>query len=444
MPTAKIVRGIALFLLAFAMTGGARATAADTQFPLQVSGDRHRLQDAAATPCLLMGDAAWSLIAELRRDEAEAYLQDRRRRGFNAVLVNLLEHQFARNAPANAYGDRPFKARAFGALNPQYFDHAAWVIGRAEALGITVFLAPAYLGANGGGQGWYMAMEMAGPKRMRAYGEAIARRFAGYRNIIWVLGGDFDAPDKQLVSSLAEGIATVLPDAIQTVHSSRDTDTARHWAGAGWLALDTVYDYDDVHKAVLARTAGAEMPVILLETLYENEHGTDAGTIRRNAYGALLAGAAGQFFGNSPIWHFSAPGLFDSGGNWRKALDSPGARSMSVLQNLFSRLDWTKLQPDREKKITDRLGFYAARLPETGLAVIYGENGFALRKGAVEAGDAALWFDPASGKTIVAGAPARENGLLVYHPPASRNADGHSDWVLLIGRMERLAFLQKE
>ncbi len=445
MPADKIVNGIALALLAFAMLGGGmRATAAETQFPLRVSGDRHHLQDAAGTPYLLMGDAAWSLIAELRQEEAEAYLQDRRQRGFNAVLVNLLEHQFARNAPANAYGDKPFKALPFGALNPRYFDHAAWVIERAEVLGITVFLAPAYLGANGGGQGWYMAVEAAGPKKMRAYGEAIAHRFGKYRNIIWVLGGDFDAPDKQLVSSLAEGIAVVLPDAIQTVHSRRDTDTARLWAGTGWLALDTVYDYDDTHKAVLARTKTAEMPIILLETLYENEHGADAETIRRNAYGALLAGAAGQFFGNSPIWHFSAPGLFDAGSDWQKALDSQGARSMSILQSLFSRLDWTGLQPDREKKITDRPGFYAAILPETGLAVIYGEGGFPLRKEIVTAGYGALWFDPVSGRTEEADAAQQEGEWMVYRPPASHNAGGQNDWVLLIGKAEHLAHLQKE
>ncbi len=106
-----------------------------------------------------------SLIAELKREDVEIYLQDRRKRGFNAILVNLVEHYFSRDPPANAYGEKPFKGDAFGDLNPKYFDHAAWVIGRAEQLGIVVFLAPAYLGVNGNSQGWFSKAEVAGPQK---------------------------------------------------------------------------------------------------------------------------------------------------------------------------------------------------------------------------------------------------------------------------------------
>ena len=55
-----------------------------------------------------LGNAAWSLIAQLTREEVDLYLDDRRARDFNTILVSLIEAKFATNAPANAYGEPPF------------------------------------------------------------------------------------------------------------------------------------------------------------------------------------------------------------------------------------------------------------------------------------------------------------------------------------------------
>src|SRR5690606_11698185 len=233
-----------------------------------------------------------------------------------------------------------------------------------EQLGMAVFLAPAYLGVNGNSQGWFSEVQAAGPAKMRAYGEAIARRFAKFHNIIWVLGGDFNAPDRQLVSDLAEGLAQVAPKTLQTVHSARNTNTAELWADQPWLSFDTVYTYDDVHAAISARRKAGKMPVILLEGAYEFERGTTARMIRRNAYGALLAGAAGQFFGNNPIWHFTGPGIFNADRSWQEALGSLGARSMTVLKKLFDRLPWPQLRPDLEKRIALKPASHASSLPD--------------------------------------------------------------------------------
>ena len=64
--------------------------------------------DAVGKPFLIQGDTAWSLIAQLTREDADLYLEDRRARGFNTILVSLIEAKFATNAPANAYGQPPF------------------------------------------------------------------------------------------------------------------------------------------------------------------------------------------------------------------------------------------------------------------------------------------------------------------------------------------------
>ncbi len=168
------------------------------------------------------------------------------------------------------------------------------------------------------------------------------------------------------------------------------------------------------------------MPVILLEGAYEFEREATARMIRRNAYGALLAGAAGQFFGNNPIWHFTGPGIFNADRSWQEALGSPGARSMTVMKKLFDRLPWPHLQPDREKRIALKPESYASSLPDGTLSVIYGDaDGFAVAKQAVGQGRKAIWFDPVSGMFADAGPPKIEGTVATYMPAQAKTRAGN-------------------
>src|SRR5271163_472827 len=92
-------RGLPLLALVAAVAGAARAQPAGADAPLRVSGNHRYLLDRSGAPFLLQGDAAWSLIANATREEAAVYLQNRRAKGFSAILVNLIEHKFAKNAP---------------------------------------------------------------------------------------------------------------------------------------------------------------------------------------------------------------------------------------------------------------------------------------------------------------------------------------------------------
>ena len=75
-------------------------------FPLGIATGNRYLEDAAGRPFLIHGDTAWSLIAQLTLEDAGRYLQDRRARGFNTILVNLLEHMFSSKAPATFMASR--------------------------------------------------------------------------------------------------------------------------------------------------------------------------------------------------------------------------------------------------------------------------------------------------------------------------------------------------
>jgi hypothetical protein len=118
---------------------------------MALSADKtHLINTFTNKPVFITGEAAWSLIAEPSDADVETYLADRAARGFNGIIVNLIEHQYADHAPADFYGDAPFSGASFSTPNEAYFAHADHVISRAAAHGITVFLFPVYLGYGSG------------------------------------------------------------------------------------------------------------------------------------------------------------------------------------------------------------------------------------------------------------------------------------------------------
>ncbi|UXN61192.1 glycoside hydrolase family 140 protein [Phyllobacterium zundukense] len=429
-----------LFLVS-AMCCSFAAQAQQPVFPLQVSENHRYLQDTSGHPFLLTGDAAWSLIGDLSREEAEKYLADRQSRGFNTILVSLIEHRFSRNAPQNYYKHAPFaRGGNFTRPNEAYFADADWILERARERGFLVLLTPAYLGTNGGDEGWYQEMHDAGADALRSYGRYLGQRYRRFDNIIWVQGGDWDPPTKTLVDALAQGIKEINPEALQTVHAGRDTDVLHSWEEK-WLGLDTVYTYGDVHTANLERyLSGTARPFIFIEGMYEGEHNTTEQTIREIAYGAILSGAAGQVFGNNPVWHFAGPALFKQPLSWQEALSSRGAQSITHLKVFFETIAWWTLEPEQGKLLVAAnppLPGYAigSRSAKSDLAVIYLSD-----RTSVTLDTAALapttqyarWFDPSSGQFSEALAKSRSTNTIAFETPRAQNSAGFSDWLLLL------------
>ena len=437
-----IVSLMRLCLLFVLLPGGVAFAAGETRFPLRIAADGTYLEDAAGKPFLITGDTAWSLIADLPRKDVDFYIADRKARGFNTILVSLIEHQFARNAPNNAEDIPPFlEPGDFAHPNEAYFAAAEHALDAALKAGMLVLLAPAYVGANGGPQGWYAEMAAAGPEALRVYGRYIGKRYARYPNIVWVQGGDYDPPDRGLVEALAAGIEEGAPGAMQTVHGNRDTVTSTYWPDARWLALDTVYTYEDTAAAVLARyRSGPRRPFFLIESRYEHEHGVEASEVRKIAYGALLSGASGQIYGNNPVWHFAGPTLFDAKMDWREALASDGARSIAHLSEFFTRFDWWKLRPDTGRFVRrvdgpSSVAALSAVAGDGSFAVIYLYDAatidldFAMLSGPIGKIE---WYDPATGAQIASKPAQREARLPRLEVPAVSNASGATDWLLIV------------
>lgn len=416
---------------------------ANAKFPLKISSNKRYLTDAAGRPFLVHGDSAWSLVAQLKRPAVKKYLDDRRDRGFNTILVSLIEHRFATNAPRNAYGVEPFLVDGdFSTPNEAYFEYADWVIKQAAKRGMLVLLAPAYLGYGGGEDGWYQEMVANGSAKLAEYGKFVGKRYANKRNIVWVNGGDYDPPQIQLVSAIAEGIRAQDPDALHTMHCGPESAAFDCAGGQQWLDLNNVYTYGPVYNDARVEYARRpRMPFFLIESNYENEiDSTTPRLLRTQAYQANLSGAAGQIFGNNPIWHFDGPGIHPAPNEWRQAMRGTGSKSMKFLRKLFDSFKWHNLVPDVDGSLlVSGVGSGETR----AVAALDKKKKFALvyiptsRSVTIDldafAGSAivARWYDPSNGKyKAVSGSPFDSQGSKSFLTPGN-NSSGSGDWVLV-------------
>ena len=421
---------------------------ADRTSSLKVGANKRYLVDQNNVPFLMQGDAAWSLIVELNDTEVEEYLNNRHQKGFNAIMVNLIEHKFCKHPPLNVAGDGPFTTPGdFSTPNEKYFAYADWVIRKAAENGIYVLLYPIYLGYMGTDEGWIEEALANGPEKCLNYGRYLGKRYKDFDNIIWMMGGDrHPGPALEDVDMIALGIKEYDQRHVFSAHCEPDHSAVDDFSGGLWLNFNTTYTYGIVHVRLLRdynRTPA--MPFVLIESSYEGEHNSSEVQIRRQAYWPVLCGGFGHVFGNNPLWHFDTPGFFTQFANgvlpprkmtWQQAMDLPGSVGMELWGELFRSRNWYNLIPDQKHEVvTSGLGEFngldylaAARTSDGSTLIAYMPTS---RRISVEMSKLAgrevkaWWYDPRNGKAAAAGIyPA--SGRQEFTPP------GEGDWVLVL------------
>jgi hypothetical protein len=415
-----------LFCAAFAQSA--------QQYPVRVGSDHRHLVDQEGKPYLVQGDAGWSLISGLTKEEAELYLEKRRQQGFNSIIVNLIEHKF--RGPVNRYGEGPFKTPGdFSTPNEKYFEHADWIIRKAGEKGIQVFLAPIYLGYIGTDEGWIEEALANGPEKCRNWGRYVGQRYAGFDNVVWMIGGDRNPETaREDVDAVALGIKEFDRRHIFTAHCNTESSAIDQYRQEGWLDLNDTYTYAIVHLSLLHDYhRSPPMPFVLIESVYEGEHNASEVQVRRQAYWAILCGGTGQFMGNRPIW------LFDPG--WETALNSTASQDMTRLKTLFTSRPWYDLIPDEKHEVViDGLGeflgldYLSAALAHDGgtlIAYLPTARAFTVDLSKITGEKAqAWWFNPRTGQSESAGEFAT-GGKKRFTPP------GDGDWVLIVDDASR-------
>lgn len=417
---------------------------AEPVYPLKISANNRYLVDQKNEPFLLQGDAGWSLIVAASEPEVDEYLKNRRQKGFNTVMVNLIEHRFSKHPPLDLDGEAPFTTPGdLTTPNEKYFAHVDWVIRKAAENGIQVLLFPIYLGYKGTDEGWITELAKLPPEKCLEYGQYLGKRYKDFDNILWVMGGDRDPRDiQEKIDLIAFGIREFDRRHLFTAHGNSTPSTPEQFASGGWLDVNSSYNCDAVHQRVAADyNSKPVLPTFLIESCYEGEHNSSAVQIRRQAYWSVLCGGFGHVFGNNPLWHFEGPTLYPFEGTWREAMDRPGSVDMMYWGRLFRSRSWFDLVPDQDHRVvTAGLGeiegtdYLAAGRTHDGSTVIaYLPTSRTIRVDMTRIAGSEVkswWFDPRKGVASDAGTfPA--SGTQEFTPP------GEGDWVLVLDNAAR-------
>lgn len=418
----------------------------DYKFPLKISANNRYLVDQRGKPFFYNGDTGWKLFLKLDKASVLDYLSDRKKKKFN-VIQTLLAGMLGEK---NIFDQKPFEdPRDFSTVNNAYFDHVEWVIQRADSMGLLVGMAPLWAGCCGEGYGGKGAvdstsiLDVNGTDKVKQFGEYIGKRFAKYKNVIWIMGGDIDPfEDRENMEQLALAIKSKAPEQLMTYHASSSHSSTDVWENASWLDIVMTYTYfrgfnkawnknqPDVYEVNFKEYAKIPTkPFFLGESTYENEHGAWGSAVqaRKQAYWSVLSGGMGNAYG-TPMWNFPP--------DWRKSLDLPGGNSLQHYFTLFHERPWFRIVPDSLSTIiVEGQGEYAhnnyavAASDELGkfiIAYIPSGRAFKINTEALQGKKVhASWYNPRDGAWTSIGKYSNP-GIIALTTP------DQEDWVLVV------------
>ncbi len=332
---------------------------------LRVSDNGLYLQHADGTPFFWLGDTGWLLPQRLDRDEADHYLAQSAREGFNVVQIQVIN-----GVPSfNRYGKTSHPdgwnlAVASTTGEYGYWEHLDHIVDAAERNGIYIGMVCIWGGLVKSG--------LMDEEQAKTYGKFLADRYKDKKNIVWIIGGDIQGDIKTSEwDTLAQTIKANDPNHLMTFHPRGRTTSARWFHDRDWLDFNM---FQSGHRRYGQRMGNKEYPipdnteedswmyvdsvrkhmplkpVLDGEPSYENIpqglHGADEPLwkdkdIRRYAYWSVFAGSCGHTYGHNNIMQFIRPGLegayFADGIKkpWYAAIDDPGRLQMKYLKRLM-------------------------------------------------------------------------------------------------------------
>ncbi len=327
-------------------------------FPLKISESKRFFLTQQGKPFLYHADTGWQIFTQLTTDEAVEYLSFRKSQGFNTIQVQVVMSP----EQVNRYGQKPFHGDVdFSLPNEAYHDHVSKIISKADSLGLLIVMSQPWLGCckEGFGNTPEKPIQRNGVVKNRAYGQYLGKKFGGFKNLFWIMGGDNDPKgDKENLVAFAEGLYGTAPKhQLITYHASPPHSSTDLFQYVPWLGFSFIYTYwrekpnewvisdlqPHVYEAALREWSKTDiMPFVLGESQYEGSgiKENDMGTpqiVRRQAYWTMLSGGAGHSYG-SDIWYFPV--------NWREIMRYPGAYQMGHLIKFFEQISWWTLVPD--------------------------------------------------------------------------------------------------
>lgn len=404
---------------------------------LSVSADGLRIEKSDGTDWFWLGDTGWSLFQELDREDAEYYFFTRALQGFTVIQAVVIMGWNRDWNDANVYGHRPFKDGDANHPNEEFWQHADWLIKKAQDYGLYVALLPAW------GSYW-------GDKATVAYAQWITDRYRDYANIIWVNGGDRKVgEDTELFNEFGRVFDTD-EDALTTFHPRGGDPSSQHFHQQKWLDFNmqqSSHGSRDIRADDQVDIDLAKMPVkptLNGEPNYE-DHCVDwdrecskgifnAHDVRQLAYWTVFAGATGYTYGHVHVWDFHHGGNIEDGHlDWKDEVKDSGAYQMGHLMNLMMSRPHNNRVPAQNilrGEFPDELKPRAVM--GAGYTFIYSSQGHDISVNLDELPwkkKKAWWYNPRNGiATPIRSVPNRGNHI--FNPPGTPASE--NDWILVI------------
>lgn len=387
-----------------------------------------RFLTAGGEPFLWLADTAWALLGKPDRDEVVRYLDARREQGFTVVQTVAIFPQAGARRPID--GDVSTVGE-----HEEFWSGVDFAIDAAAERGMYLAIHPVWGDEQTG--------SVVDEGNAREYGRFLGQRYGNRDNVTWTLGGDHPADgEEQLWTELAEGLDSAGGTQLTTYHPRGDQSSAQWFADADWLDFHMIQGGHclryELREDLVDSTYRATPPKPFLdgEPIYEDhpycwepERGySTAQDVRRDAYWAVLGGAAGHTYGAHAVWQFNDGGSGELGarGSWTDALDLPAAGQMRHLRELVESLPYRLGVPD-PSALTSETGSGADRITanrasDGSYLLVYtpSGDGFSVDPAAVPGAARAQWVDPRTGRRVETRPGPR------YEPPTGE------DWVLLV------------
>lgn len=431
------------FLFFFGFIAQVMDAAEKPVFPLKVSENHRYLVDQNNKPFFLMGDTPW-FLQKLPIEDVRLIMDDRLAKGFNTLFLEILDDS---NMPSrDAYGNVAFDPEK-DITKPveAYWHYADQVMEEAEKRGFFVIMSELWYGAGDG-----LWMHYVKPENAKIYGEFIGKRYARFKNVMWMHAGDRN-PDANLLECtrvLAKTIAAAAPHQLHTVHNAPDNASAKFHHADLWLDVNLGYTYGMSYLHILPEfhRENPIRPVILGETGYEAEPNAiellpDAKSgdlwnpykIRRNAWWAVLSGANGYCAGTR-LWRYEP--------NWREVMNAESTRQAPLIYRVLETLPWWQLVPDEKHtlitkgygtfKQVDYIASVIAENNEVAVAYIPSARIITIDLSVFKKPVAARWFDPANGEFRAVKDSLLQSLKSYEISTPGKNADGDTDWILVL------------
>ena len=331
----------------------------------KMSPQRRNLVHADGTPALLVADTAWALPWRATLEGCRDYAQDRRQKGFNAVLLMSVQPDMKTVGPRSRTEDEGFDVGfedlPTGHVNVpntayfRYLDKLMDILVSHELVPVYQPLFHGY-GWKGGG--------VIGPvvpaDEYARYCRYLVARY-GARPASYLLGGDGQGYDPQIGAAgdeVERWDAYGQPAGIHySPHADNKASQDADWLDFQWC--QTGHHGEHVQERVMDMWRNLPAKAVANgEPTYENmgTTGQAAGWWQgHEAWSNLCAGGTmGVVYGAGSLWQWKLrrdePGHADwctaPGVGWREALAFEGSTYVGLISRIFADLPFTDMHPN--------------------------------------------------------------------------------------------------